>query len=74
MLNQEIHPDAILKIILLGDAGVGKSSFLHEFTKDKSTTNTRSSSDLLEFQIKDYELERISKILRLQIWNPVRSI
>ena len=74
MLNQEIHPDAIFKIILLGDAGVGKSTFLHRFTGVNNIPHIRSSSDLLEFQIKDVELKGISKILRLQIWNPVRSI
>lgn len=74
MMNQEIHPDAIFKIILLGDAGVGKSSFLQQFTEGKDITNIRPSSDLLEFKIKDHQLREVSKILRLQIWNPVRYI
>jgi|LakMenE01Jun11ns_1017448.scaffolds.fasta_scaffold8182817_1 GTPase SAR1 family protein len=74
MSNQEIHADAIFKIILLGDAGVGKSSLLQQFTEENNITNTRSSSELLEFKIKDYELKEINKVLRLQIWNPVRSI
>jgi GTPase SAR1 family protein len=74
MSNQEIHADAIFKIILLGDAGVGKSSLLDQFTEENNITNTRSSSELLEFKIKDYELKEINKVLRLQIWNPVRSI
>lgn len=71
MFNQETHPDALFKVILLGDSGVGKSSFLYQYTDTLDHTHTQNASEKLEFRIKDHKLNQGSKILRIHIWNPV---
>ena len=56
----------ILKIIVVGDAGVGKTSLLHQYVHRRFNNNYKSTigADLLK---KDVTIDE--KLVTLQIWD-----
>ena len=56
----------LLKLLLIGDSGVGKSSLLHRFADDVYTDSYISTIGV-DFKIKTLEVEE--KIVKLQIWD-----
>eukprot|EP00339_Tiarina_fusa_P020028 CAMPEP_0117031036 /NCGR_PEP_ID=MMETSP0472-20121206/22354_1 /TAXON_ID=693140 ORGANISM="Tiarina fusus, Strain LIS" /NCGR_SAMPLE_ID=MMETSP0472 /ASSEMBLY_ACC=CAM_ASM_000603 /LENGTH=199 /DNA_ID=CAMNT_0004739279 /DNA_START=7 /DNA_END=606 /DNA_ORIENTATION=- len=60
------HYDYLLKILLIGDAGVGKSSLLLRFADD-TYTDAYVSTIGVDFKIKTMEID--GKTLKLQIWD-----
>ena len=58
--------DYLFKILLIGDAGVGKSTMLLKFVDDIFTTSYLSTIGV-DFKIKTIELD--NKIIKLQIWD-----
>ncbi len=54
------------EVILVGDAGVGKTHILYSFSKDKVPTNIMPTI-ALEYTSKLVEIE--NKIVRAQIWD-----
>lgn len=57
-----------LKIILLGEAGVGKTSIINRYIKDTFDQNEKSSSSM-SFASK--EIERNKQKIRLNIWDTI---
>ena len=51
--NSEI---LIIKILIVGDPGVGKSNFIYRYTKDKFSVNKLSTVGF-ESNIKDYKIK-----------------
>jgi len=58
--------DHLIKIILVGDSGVGKSCMLSRFT-DNEFSHEMMSTIGVDFKFKDIEVEE--KHLRLQLWD-----
>jgi Ras-related protein Rab-2A len=61
----------LFKLIIIGDSGVGKSCLLLQFTDKRF----RANHDLtigVEFGAKSMKIN--DKIVKLQIWDTVRSI
>lgn len=65
VLNGEIY-DYLLKILLLGDAGVGKTSLMQRFTED-IFNRTYISTIGIDFKVRTIEMK--GKRVRLQIWD-----
>jgi len=59
--------DHLFKILLIGDATVGKSSVLLRFTDDGYSEEVHLSTIGVDFKIKTVELE--GKTVKLQIWD-----
>lgn len=64
MTNSEY--DYLFKLLLIGNAGVGKSALLNRFADDVYSENYISTIGV-DFKIKTIELE--GKIVKLQIWD-----
>mmetsp|Transcript_17655 Transcript_17655/g.37498 ORF Transcript_17655/g.37498 Transcript_17655/m.37498 type:complete len:212 (-) Transcript_17655:102-737(-) len=58
--------DYLVKLLLIGDSGVGKSSLLAKFTDDKFTPNM-SQTIGMDFKVKMLELG--GRRVKLQIWD-----
>lgn len=58
--------NATLKILLIGDSGVGKTCFMLRFAEDSYTENTFPTTGL-DFKIRKIKLD--GKIFKLQIWD-----
>eukprot|EP00759_Apiculatamorpha_spiralis_P030880 PhF_6_TR32428/c0_g1_i1/m.48128/K07874/RAB1A; Ras-related protein Rab-1A len=56
----------LLKLILVGDAGCGKSSFLIRFTRDEFSTNYVATIGV-DFALSTIEFEK--HVVKLQIWD-----
>ena len=65
VLNGEIY-DYLFKILLLGDAGVGKTSLMRRFTEDVFN-RTYISTIGIDFKVRTIEMK--GKRVRLQIWD-----
>ncbi|ESN99134.1 hypothetical protein HELRODRAFT_66762, partial [Helobdella robusta] len=58
--------DRVFKIVLAGDAAVGKSSFIMRLCKNKFVTNLNSTVGV-DFQTKTLKVD--GKIIALQLWD-----
>ena len=58
--------DVFLKLLLIGDSGVGKSCILFRFSDDAFTTNFISTIGI-DFKLKTIEIN--GKKIKLQIWD-----
>mmetsp|Transcript_23589 Transcript_23589/g.35331 ORF Transcript_23589/g.35331 Transcript_23589/m.35331 type:complete len:206 (+) Transcript_23589:89-706(+) len=59
-------PDHLFKLVIIGDAGVGKSSLLLRFTEDNFSTNYISTIGV-DFRFRTLNIKK--KIVKLQIWD-----
>ena len=66
MDNQEDTYDYLFKILLIGDAAVGKSSLLMRYTDNKFPDNYMATIGI-DFRIKSFTLN--GQIIKLQIWD-----
>ena len=57
--------DVLVKLLLIGDSGVGKSCLLLRYSDDKFTTSFITTIGI-DFKIKNIELD--GKRIKLQIW------
>jgi len=58
--------DFLLKIVIVGDSGVGKSNILTRFTKNEFSVETKSTIGV-EFATKNLHIE--GKGVKVQIWD-----
>ena len=65
-MSEELSPDVTLKILIIGDSGVGKSSLLLRFV-DNIFSDTYSATIGMDFKEKIIPLE--NKQVNLQIWD-----
>ncbi|KAH0791227.1 ras-related protein RABA2a [Histomonas meleagridis] len=63
---QASDPDFLLKIVLIGDSGVGKTNLLSRFTRDQFNPESKSTIGV-EFATKTMEVE--GKTVKAQIWD-----
>ena len=61
--NSEI---LIIKILIVGDPGVGKSNFIYRYTKDKFSANKLST---VGFESNIKEIEITEKKVIVQLWD-----
>lgn len=59
-------PDFLLKIVLIGDSGVGKTNLLSRFARDQFNPDSKSTIGV-EFATKTIEVE--GKTVKAQIWD-----
>jgi small GTP-binding protein len=59
-------PDFLVKIVLIGDSGVGKTNLLSRFTRDQFNPDSKSTIGV-EFATKTLEIE--GKTVKAQIWD-----
>ena len=64
--------DYILKIVILGKSGVGKTSLLKRFTDDEFSTNHLVTIGV-DFKTKDVEVLN-GKIAKLQLWDTAGQV
>jgi small GTP-binding protein len=62
----QADPDFLLKIVLIGDSGVGKTNLLSRFTRDQFNPDSKSTIGV-EFATKTLEIE--GKTVKAQIWD-----
>ena len=69
-INQNINNDnseiLIIKLLIVGDTGVGKSNFIYRYTKDQFSDNTLSS---VGFESNKKEIEITEKKVIVQLWD-----
>ena len=68
-INDNNHNDDeiyIIKILIVGDPGVGKSNFIYRYTKDKFSSSNLSSAG---FDSNSKEIEIIDKKVIVQLWD-----
>jgi len=58
--------DYLLKILLIGDTGVGKSCLLYRYSDDQYSSNYISTIGV-DFKIKTFDVD--DKVVKLQIWD-----
>ena len=63
---ESTEPDFLLKIVLIGDSGVGKTNLLSRFTRDQFNPDSKSTIGV-EFATKTLEIE--GKTVKAQIWD-----
>lgn len=66
LLNRDLIYDYMFKVLLLGDAGVGKTSLMWRFSEDVFN-KTYISTIGIDFKLRTIEVE--GKRVRLQIWD-----
>ncbi|KAH0795112.1 ras-related protein RABA2a [Histomonas meleagridis] len=59
-------PDFLLKIVLIGDSGVGKTNLLSQFARNQFCEDSKTTIGV-EFATKNIELN--GKIIKAQIWD-----
>jgi small GTP-binding protein len=64
-LDQE-EPDYLLKLVLIGDSGVGKTSLLSRFIRDKFAPDCKTTIGV-EFATKTLSIK--NKLVKLQVWD-----
>lgn len=60
------EPDYLLKIVLIGDTGVGKTNLLSRFSRDQFNPDSKSTIGV-EFATKTLEID--GKTIKAQIWD-----
>jgi len=61
-------PDAIVKTLIIGDSGVGKTAFLHRFADGQDVTDAPFIATIgVDFKICTVRFRR--KVLKLQMWD-----
>jgi Ras-related protein Rab-11A len=58
--------DLIIKLVLIGDSGVGKSNILTKYTKNEFHQNSRATVGV-EFSTKKYTIDKVN--IKAQIWD-----
>lgn len=66
LFHMQADPDYLLKIVLIGDSGVGKTNLLSRFTRDQFNPDSKSTIGV-EFATKTMEVE--GKTVKAQIWD-----
>lgn len=61
------EPNHLLKLLLVGDAGAGKSSIAHRYISDEFVANYRPTIGI-DFVVKTIHLDRYGPV-KLQIWD-----
>jgi len=67
MTSRNASYDFLIKLLLIGDSGVGKSCLLLRFSDDSFTNSSDETSSGIDFKIKTIELD--GKRIKLQIWD-----
>jgi small GTP-binding protein len=62
----EPNTDYLLKLVLIGDSGVGKTSLLSRFTRNKFPPDCKTTVGV-EFATKTIQVQ--GKIVKLQVWD-----
>ena len=68
MINQDFEPEFSIKLLVLGDLSVGKSSFIYRFIEDKFNTDSIPTTGL---DLKTADLLINNKKVRVQLWDTV---
>ena len=69
LTNEQIGQNSdilIIKLLIVGDAGVGKSNFIYRYTKDKFSTSNLSSSG---FESNSKEINISDQKIIVQLWD-----
>ena len=66
--NNENQPEYMIKLLVLGDLSVGKSSFIYRFIYDKFTPGEMKTSEL---ELKTGDIIVNKKNIRVQLWDTV---
>ena len=64
--SQEIKEDFKLKIVIIGDSGVGKTNLLKRFVSNIFTENTKATVGV-EFMTKSYKINK--HIFKIELWD-----
>jgi small GTP-binding protein len=64
--SDSAEPDFLLKLILIGDSGVGKTNFLGQFVRNKFHPESKTTIGV-EFALKTLRVK--DKLVRAQIWD-----
>ncbi|XP_041365491.1 EF-hand calcium-binding domain-containing protein 4B-like isoform X2 [Gigantopelta aegis] len=64
--NEASGPERMFKVVFVGDSGVGKSSFIHQFCNNEFKDNF-SATIGVDFQIKTLVVE--GHVIALQLWD-----
>ena len=67
-MSQVRKGDWVLKLAVLGDAGVGKTSLVNQFVEDKFKEDYRATMGV-NIVIKNIELKQIDSRVRLILWD-----
>ncbi len=68
MINPDSEPEISIKLLVLGDLSVGKSSFIYRFIEDKFNTDSIPTTGL---DLKTADLLINNKKVRVQLWDTV---
>ena len=68
MINPDSEPEISIKLLVLGDLSVGKSSFIYKFIEDKFNTDSIPTTGL---DLKTADLLINNKKVRVQLWDTV---
>ena len=66
MTNQDSEPEYSIKLLVLGDLSVGKSSFIYRFIEDKFNADSMTTTGL-DLKTKDLIID--DKKIRIEIWD-----
>ena len=66
--NDQTRPDIMIKLLILGDLSVGKTSFIYRFIYDKFNPGQIQTSEL---ELKTGDIIVDKKTVRVQIWDTV---
>ncbi len=62
----ENQPECMVKVILVGDSGVGKTNLLRRYTKDDFDSDMRATIGV-DFSAMEYEYQ--NRIVKIQFWD-----
>lgn len=62
----ETQPECMIKIIIVGDSGVGKTNLLKRYTKNDFDSGTRATIGV-DFSATEYEYK--NRIIKIQFWD-----